>query len=118
MRWEVQSLSVQVKSERLDRTFAALADPTRRAIIGRLSQGETTVGALARPLSVSLPAVSKHVRVLEEAGIVRRERRGRHQYCRLDARPMSRASDWISHHAAMWQGQLSQLEAFLRETRS
>lgn len=110
-------VSVTAKPELLDRTFAALADPTRRAIIGRLSKGEATVGQLAEPFDIALPSVSKHVSVLVEAGLVRRERRGRHHYCRLDARPLTRASDWISFHSKLWNDQLAQLEAFLHETR-
>lgn len=110
-------VSVAVKRPALDQTFAALADPTRRAIIGRLSKGEASVGDLATPFGITLPAVSKHVKVLEEAGLVRRERRGRFSYCRLDARPLNAASDWITHHATLWSAQLAQLDAFLRETR-
>lgn len=106
-----------VDSSALDRTFAALADPTRRAIIARLSQGEATVSDLAAPFGMSLQAVLKHLGALESAGLLRRKRRGRHHYCRLDARPLTPASDWITLHTELWRGQLAQLEAYLRDTR-
>src|SRR3989454_7884121 len=86
-----------VKNRRwpLDRTFAALADPTRRAILARLGAGETSVTDLARPFHVSLPAISRHLRVLEHAGLIERRRDGRSRRCRLLAQPMREAADWI-----------------------
>lgn len=105
-----------VNSAALDRTFAALADPTRRAIVSRLAHGEATVGELAAPFELTLPAVSKHVDVLVEAGLVKRERRGRFSYCRLDARPIRRAGDWMEFHEKLWSQQLEQLRLFLSRT--
>ena len=98
-----------VKSEVLDATFAALSDPTRRAVIRRLGRGEATVGELAIPFAMSLPAVSKHVSVLERAGLVHRERRGRHYYCRLRPENLAVAADWLDRHKEFWTTQLTAL---------
>jgi DNA-binding transcriptional ArsR family regulator len=99
----------------LDKTFAALADPTRRAILVRLQRGETTVGELAAPFRMSLPAVSKHLTVLERAGLIERRREGRMQHCRLRARPMSEAEEWLERFRRFWEGSLDALEAYLEE---
>ena len=96
-------------SSRLDATFHALADPTRRAILARLADGEATVGELAAPFDISRPAVSKHLRVLERAGLVDRTREGRTTRCALDARPMSEAADWVETYRAFWEVQLAGL---------
>ena len=96
-------------NRKLDHTFAALADPTRRAILDRLVHGRATVGELARPFAVSRPAVSKHLRVLERAGLVRRERDGRVSRCGLDASPMKDAADWVERYRRFWDNQLDQL---------
>lgn len=101
----------------LDRTFAALADPTRRAILERLREGPSTVGVVAEPFEVSLNAVSKHVRVLEEAGLVRREVRGREHHLHLDASPLRSAVAWTTRYRAFWERRLDALERHLRETR-
>jgi DNA-binding transcriptional ArsR family regulator len=90
-------------SSALDSVFGALADPTRRAIVARLARGEATVGELARPFDVSLPAISKHLRVLEGAGLLAREKRGRVHRLRLLARPMHDAAEWIRRYAAFWE---------------
>jgi DNA-binding transcriptional ArsR family regulator len=100
-------------SRRLDRTFAALSDPTRRAILARLAEGEATVGELARPFRVSRPAISKHLRVLERAGLVQRQREGRVSRCGLDAEPMRDAAEWIERYRAFWSGQLDSLARYL-----
>ena len=100
-------------SGKLDRTFAALSDPTRRSILARLAQGEATVGELARPFRVSRPAISKHLRVLEEAGLVRRERDGRVSRCELDAEPMREAAEWIGRYRAFWSERLDSLARYL-----
>ncbi|HUP20252.1 MAG TPA: metalloregulator ArsR/SmtB family transcription factor [Gemmatimonadota bacterium] len=100
-------------NRRLDRTFAALADPTRRAILARLARGEATVGQLARPFAVSRPAVSKHLRVLERAGLVRREREGRYRRCALDAAPMREAAEWVEKYRKFWEGRLDSLSRYL-----
>jgi len=88
--------------DRLSRTFAALADPTRRAILARLSEGEATVGQLAEPFAMSFAAVSKHLRVLEQAGLVSRGRDAQYRPARLDARPLAAASEWIGDYARFW----------------
>ncbi len=100
---------------RLDLTFAALADPIRRAILARLARGEATVGELARPFDVSRPAISKHLRVLERAGLVQRTRDGRISRCELDAGPMRDAADWIERYREFWEEQLDSLARHLEE---
>lgn len=99
---------------RLDAVFAALADSTRRAIVARLAErGEATVGHLARPFRVSRPAISKHLRVLERAGLVHRRREGRLSRCRLETQAMRDAAEWIARHRAFWQGQLDRFAMYL-----
>jgi len=105
-------------SARLDATFAALSDPTRRAILARLSQGQATVNSLAAPFAMSLPAVSKHLRVLESAGLLRREIDGRIHRCRLNAQPMKSAAAWIDHYRAFWETQFDALAKFLESSNS
>lgn len=97
----------------LDRTFGALADATRRKILARLAQGDATVGELARPFRVSRPAISKHLRVLERAKLVRRTREGRISHCRLDAAVMRGAADWVERYRSFWEGQLDQLARYI-----
>lgn len=97
----------------LDRTFAALADPTRRAILRRLAQGDTTVSELAGPFAVSLPAISKHLRVLERAGLLQRCKDGRVRRCRLDAAPLRLADGWLEYYRHFWAGQLDALAEYL-----
>jgi DNA-binding transcriptional ArsR family regulator len=100
-------------SEQLDLTFGALADPIRRAILARLAHGEATVGELAEPFAVSRPAISKHLRVLERAGLVQRERDGRVSRCELDAAPMRAAADWVDQYREFWENQLDSLARYL-----
>ena len=102
----------------LDRTFGALADGTRRAILGRLALGEATVGELARPFRVSRPAISKHLRVLERAGLVRRAREGRISRCTLDAAGMRGAAEWVERYRAFWSGRLDALSRYIERSRS
>jgi DNA-binding transcriptional ArsR family regulator len=99
--------------DRRDLTFAALADPTRRAILAQLARGESTVGDLARPFEISRPAISKHLRVLERAGLVRRARDGRLSRCGLDASPMRDAAEWVEEYRRFWESQLDALARFL-----
>src|SRR5512139_1497908 len=99
--------------ERLDRTFAALADPTRRAILARLASGEASVTELAAPFDMSLPAVSKHLKVLENAGLIARGREAQWRPCRLDAEPMREASEWLDRYAKFWSSSLDRLAAFV-----
>jgi DNA-binding transcriptional ArsR family regulator len=98
---------------RLDSVFAALADPTRRAIVARLRDGEATVGDLARPFRVSRPAISKHLRVLEGAGLVRRLREGRKNRCRLEPGRLREPAEWIARYRALWEGQLDRFAEYL-----
>jgi len=97
----------------LDRTFAALSDPTRRAIVERLVQGAATVSELARPLPMSLPAVMLHLKVLEDSGLVTSEKAGRVRTCRIDPKMLSQAEQWVSERRQMWERSLDRLGAYL-----
>ena len=99
----------------LDRTFSALADPTRRAILSRLAGGESSVGELAAPFNMSLPAVSKHLRVLENAGLLRRKKDGRVHRCHLNPGAMKEASDWLGFYRRFWEAQFDSLENYLNQ---
>lgn len=101
----------------LDSTFAALADPVRRAILTRLKAGEATLGELAEPFPISLQAVSKHVRVLERAGLVTRGRDAQRRPCRLRAEPLDRTADWIDAHRRRTEDRYDRLERLLSETK-
>jgi DNA-binding transcriptional ArsR family regulator len=107
---------VKYSSEALNRTFAALADPTRRRILTRLAQGDQRVTHLARPHRMSLPAVSKHLRVLEKAGLLRRRRYGRVHEMQLDARPLKKAAQWVEEYRKFWEGSIDRLAAYLEKT--
>jgi DNA-binding transcriptional ArsR family regulator len=102
-------------SNRLDATFSALADPTRRAILASLSGGQASVTELAQPYKMSLPAVMKHLRVLEEAGLVSQEKTGRIRRCRLAVQPLKHASEWLLYYRNFWENQLNALEQFLTQ---
>jgi DNA-binding transcriptional ArsR family regulator len=104
-----------MKTELLDRTFGALADPTRRAIVARLADGEATVSELAAPFDMSLPAVSKHLKVLERAGLVTRGRRAQWRPCRLEPEALKEASDWLEEYRRLWEERLDRLDEYLRE---
>lgn len=97
----------------LDLVFAALADPTRRAILSHLAKEDATVGELAEPFEISRPAISKHLRVLEKAGLVRRTRDGRISRCELDAEPMKGAAEWVEHYRQFWEARLDSLARYL-----
>ena len=99
----------------LDRTFAALSDGTRRAIVAQLAEGESSLSDLAEPFDMSLTAVSKHVRVLNEAGLVSVSKRGRTRYCRLEAEPMKDASDWLDDYRKFWVDRFAALARYLNE---
>src|ERR1700693_3748414 len=101
----------------VDTTFAALSDVTRRGILARLVQGETSVSELAAPYKMSLPAVSKHLRVLEQAGLVSRQKDGRVHRCRLLAEPMKDASEWIERYRQFWEAQFDSLARYLEESQ-
>jgi DNA-binding transcriptional ArsR family regulator len=100
----------------LDSTFAALSDATRRGILARLAAGETSVSELAKPYDISLPAVCKHLRVLESAGLLTRRKDGRVQRCRLKPGPMKSAAEWIEHYRRFWEAQLDSLARFLEDS--
>ena len=104
--------------DRLSHTFAALADPTRRAILARLVQGETSVTVLAEPFQMSLPAVSKHLKVLERAGLVSRGREAQWRPCRLDAGPLKDATDWLEPYRALWEARFDRLGALLQDLQA
>src|SRR5947199_6246419 len=99
----------------LDRTFGALADPTRRAILARLVSGEASVTELAEPFAMSLPAVSKHLKVLERAGLIARGREAQWRPCRLEAGPLKDAADWLEHYRGFWEESFDRLGDYLGE---
>jgi DNA-binding transcriptional ArsR family regulator len=104
--------------DRLSATFAALADPTRRAILTRLALGEASVGELAEPFEMSLPAVSKHLKVLERAGLIARGREAQWRPARLEAGPLRDAADWIEHYRRFWEQSLDRLGDYLRTLKA
>jgi DNA-binding transcriptional ArsR family regulator len=104
--------------DRLSATFAALADPTRRAILARLASGEASVTELALPFEMSLPAVSKHLKVLERVGLISRGRDAQWRPCRLDAAPLKDAADWLETYRRFWEQSLDRLEDYLRELQT
>ncbi|ASL48365.1 Transcriptional repressor SdpR [Burkholderia sp. AD24] len=106
-----------LSAERLDAVFGALADPTRRSILERLRSGSLTVSALAEPYDVSLNAVSKHIKTLEKAGLIKREVRGREHACQLDAARLEEASSWLAYYAEFWSGRMEALEQHLVNRR-
>src|SRR5213594_4391125 len=99
----------------LSATFAAIADPTRRAILARLASGEASVTELAEPFTMSLPAISKHLKVLERAGLIARGREAQWRPCRLEAAPLEQAADWLEHYRRFWDQSLGRLDDYLRE---
>ena len=99
--------------DHLNATFAALADPTRRAILARLASGETSVSELAKPFEMSLPAISKHLKVLQRAGLIARGREAQWRPCRLAAGPLKDASDWLEHYRRFWEQSFDRLEDYL-----
>jgi DNA-binding transcriptional ArsR family regulator len=106
---------VKRRADPLDATFAALADPTRRAIVERLTRGEASVGELAAPFEISLPAISKHLTVLEHAGLLVRTKEGRLRQCRLREEPLRDALAWIGAYGRFWEGQLDSLSGLIAE---
>ncbi|HXB03068.1 MAG TPA: metalloregulator ArsR/SmtB family transcription factor [Opitutaceae bacterium] len=104
--------------DRLSLTFSALADPTRRAILGRLSRGGASVTELAGPFDMSLPAISKHLRVLERSGLIARGRKAQWRPCRLKAKPMKEAVGWLEHYRRFWEQSFDRLDDYLRELQA
>ncbi len=105
------------RSDRLDATFAALADPTRRAILARLASGEASVKELTRPFRMSQPAISKHLKVLERAGLISRSRVAQRRPCRIEPRPLADASGWLENYRRIWEGNFQRLDDLLDELR-
>jgi DNA-binding transcriptional ArsR family regulator len=105
-------------SDRLSATFAALADPTRRAILARLASGETSVTELAAPFEMSLPAVTKHLKVLQRAGLITQGRQAQWRPCKLEAKPLRDVSDWVEQYRQFWEQRLDRLEEYLRELQA
>ena len=101
--------------DRLSATFAALADPTRRAILARLASGKTSVNELAQPFDISLPAVSKHLKVLERAGLIERGREAQWRPCRLQANPLKDIADWVEYYRRHWEESFDKLDRYLKE---
>jgi DNA-binding transcriptional ArsR family regulator len=104
--------------DRLSATFAALADPTRRAILARLATGEKSVSDLAEPFEMSLPAVSKHLKVLESAGLIARGREAQWRPCRLEAAPLKEISNWVERYRRFWEESFDRLDTYLRQIQS
>src|SRR5262245_16450683 len=102
----------------LDATFAALADPTRRAILARLAEGEATVNELVVPFKLSQPAISKHLKVLERAGLVTRGRDAQRRPCRIEARPLAEANEWLEGYRKIWEANFDRLDALLDEMKA
>jgi len=105
-------------ADQLSQTFAALADPTRRAILARLAEGEATVLELAEPFALSLPAVSKHLKVLQRAGLISQGRRAQWRPCRLEPARLKDVSDWVEGYRAIWEERFGRLDAYLRELQT
>ena len=104
-----------MEADALSATFSALADPTRRAILARLATGEATVTDLAKPFDMSLPAVSKHLKVLERAGLIARGREAQWRPCRLETAPLRDVADWVERYRAMWEERFDRLDRYLRD---
>jgi DNA-binding transcriptional ArsR family regulator len=107
-----------VNSDPLTATFAALADPTRRAILARLRSSDATVTELAKPFDMSMPAISKHLKVLEQAGLIARSRDAQWRPCRLDAAPLKKIAGWVDHYRRFWEDGFDRLDEYLTELRS
>lgn len=105
-------------TDRLSETFAALADPTRRAILSRLVTGETSVKELAKPFKMSPPAISKHLKVLEHAGLIERGREAQWRPCKIKAEPLKEATDWLEHYRRFWEESLDRLDDYLKQLQA
>lgn len=109
---------MQTQADRLSTTFSALADPTRRAILTRLASGEASVSELAKPMKMTMPAVTKHLKVLQRAGLIRQERKAQFRPCYLVAQPLKEASDWVEKYRKFWEQSLDRLDLYLRELQA
>ncbi len=108
----------QLPTDRLSTTLAAIADPTRRAILSRLASGEATVTELAEPFDMTMPAISKHLKVLEKAGLIERGREAQWRPCRLRPEPLKQAADWIERYRQFWEERLDRLDEYLKELQA
>jgi DNA-binding transcriptional ArsR family regulator len=106
-----------MNAQDLDATFFALADPTRRAILARLTTGEASVSELAEPFAMSQPAISKHLKVLERAGLIHRGKEAQRRPCRIEAAPLKEANAWIERYRALWEGNFARLDALLEDLK-
>lgn len=109
------TLRSTLEDHQLDETFAALANSTRRAILARLAEGEASVNELAEPFDLTLPAVSKHIKVLEHAGLIVRTRRAQYRPCRLDPEPLRAISGWSDHYRTIWEARFDRMEDYIRK---
>ena len=107
-----------MSTDQLGSTFAAIADPTRRAILVRLSRGDAAVKELAEPFQMTLPAITKHLKVLEKAGLIERSRSAQKRPCKLCAKPLKEAASWIDHYRTFWEESFDRLDNYLREMQS
>ena len=105
---------MQISNDKLSSTFSALADPTRRAILARLASGEASVSELAKPMKMTMPAVTKHLKVLQKAGLIRQERRAQFRPCYLVATPLKEASDWVDQYRKFWEASFDRLDEYLK----
>ena len=105
---------MQMTNDKLSSTFSALADPTRRAILARLASGEASVSELAKPMKMTMPAVTKHLKVLQRAGLIRQERRAQFRPCYLIATPLKEASDWVFQYQKFWEDSFNRLDDYLK----
>ena len=105
-------------ADRLSATFAALADPTRRAILARLRQGEASVKELSEPFAISPPAITKHLKVLERAGLISRSRDAQWRPCKIEPEPLQQAAEWVEQYRQLWEARFEQLDDFLREMQA
>jgi DNA-binding transcriptional ArsR family regulator len=106
-----------MQTDQLSATFAALADPTRRAILAQLMSGERSVTELAEPFDMTMPAVSKHLRVLERAGLITRRRDAQWRHCRIEASPLKEVADWTERYRHIWEGRFDRLDAYLQQLK-
>ena len=108
-------MSVAVAEDRLSETFAALANPTRRAILARLAEGEASVNELAAPFAMTLPAVSRHIKVLEHAGLVTQGQRAQYRPCTIDARPLEEILNWAEQYRAVWEARFDRMDDYIQQ---
>ena len=111
-------MTAAIENQRLDETFGALANSTRRAILARLAEGSATVNELAEPFEMTLPAISKHIKVLERAGLVLRGRRAQYRPCALDAAPLAEVSTWAEQYRPVWEARFDRMDAYLEQLQT